>query len=70
MPDFERGDLLQLQGRVEIDWTAGRADWPEGTERLWRFHVARGWRRPAAVPLRWSFVEVSPATERTGAWKS
>lgn len=68
VPDFEQGDLLQLQGRVEIDWAGDGADWPEGTERLWRFQVVRGWRRPAAVPLRWGFVDASPATGRTGTW--
>jgi hypothetical protein len=41
----------------------------EGAERMWRFNVARGWRRRAATPLKWSLVDFSPFTERTGAWR-
>jgi predicted pyridoxine 5'-phosphate oxidase superfamily flavin-nucleotide-binding protein len=39
-----------------------------GVERLWRFHVASVWRRPAASPLRWSFVEYSRTAIQTGLW--
>lgn len=49
--DFERGDLLCLQGLAEIEWRADDA--PEGAERVWRLTVQRGWRRRAALPLRW-----------------
>jgi predicted pyridoxine 5'-phosphate oxidase superfamily flavin-nucleotide-binding protein len=66
--DFETGDLLQLQGRAEIDWNAAAAEQITGAERLWRFHVARGWRRKAASPLRWSFIDYSRTTEATGLW--
>ncbi|GLS29442.1 hypothetical protein SAMN04488498_11237 [Mesorhizobium albiziae] len=67
--DFEHGDLLQLQGVTEIDWsgTAGRLI--DGAERSWRFHAVRGWRRRAASSLRWSFVDYSPFTQRTGIWR-
>jgi len=58
--DFATGDLLQLQGRVTIDWDARLRS--AGIERQWRFTVTRGWRRRAAIPLRWSFVDYSPAT--------
>jgi uncharacterized protein len=62
--DFETGDLLQLQGRAAIDWrTQGLV---AGAERQWRFEVVRGWRRRAAVSLRWSFIDYSPATFGTG----
>ena len=64
--DFDRGDLLQLQGAVEIDWTGDPGF--AGAERLWRFHAQRGWRRRAALPLRWSFVDQAPTTARTGVW--
>lgn len=48
--DFSNGDLLHLQGRSEIVWrTEDHQDFP-GAERLWRFHVERGWR--SAGPLR------------------
>ena len=49
--DFERGDLLCLQGLAEIEWRADDA--PGGAERVWRLAVQRGWRRRAALPLRW-----------------
>jgi predicted pyridoxine 5'-phosphate oxidase superfamily flavin-nucleotide-binding protein len=64
--DFERGDLLQLQGATEIDWGGDAARHVQGAERSWRFRVAGGWRRRAALPLRWTFVDFSPATEGTG----
>ena len=54
--DFEQGDLLHLQGEVEIDWSARPT---LGAERVWRLHMKRAWRRRGAVPLRWSFVEAS-----------
>jgi uncharacterized protein len=66
--DFETGDLLQLQGRAEIDWNAAAAEHITGAERLWRFHVARGWRRKAASRLRWSFIDYSSTTAATGLW--
>ena len=51
--DFERGDLLQLQGSVTIDWSGGNA----AAERTWRFRVHASWRRIAAVPLNWELIE-------------
>jgi uncharacterized protein len=64
--DFAAGDLLQLQGRVTIDWDAGSGGLVAGAERQWRFEVVRGWRRRTALPLRWSFIDYSPATLGTG----
>ena len=55
--DFETGDLLQLQGTAHVDWTDAAARQLAGAERLWRFRVARGWRRMAGSPLRWSSVD-------------
>lgn len=52
--DFARGDLLHLQGSVEIDWHGPAVAALPGAERLWRLHVERGWRRPAGFPLRWT----------------
>jgi predicted pyridoxine 5'-phosphate oxidase superfamily flavin-nucleotide-binding protein len=66
--DFETGDLLQLQGIAQVDWNAAAARQCAGAERLWRFHVARGWRRKAALSLRWSFVEYARTTLQTGLW--
>lgn len=67
--DFERGDLLQLQGQVEIDWSDSAAREIEGAERCWRFRVARGYRRRSALPLRWSLVDQAPTTKNTGIWR-
>lgn len=68
--DFERGDLLQLQGMTEIDWSGRAARCIDGAERSWRFRLVRGWRRRAASPLRWSFIDYAPTTERTGTWRA
>ena len=67
--DFARGDLLQLQGMVEIDWSGAAGSLIDGAERSWRFHLTRGWRRRGASPLRWSFIDYSPVTLRTGTWR-
>lgn len=54
--DFERGDLVHLQGSVEILWDGPEVRALPGAERLWRVRVERGWRRRGAIPLRWSRV--------------
>ncbi len=51
--DFLSGDVLHLQGTTEIVWDGPDVRALDGAERLWRFHLRRGWRRPAALPLRW-----------------
>jgi hypothetical protein len=68
--DFATGDLLHLQGRAEIDWEPPAAGWPEGVQRQWRFTVQRAWRRPAALPLRWTFGDYSSVTLATAAWNA
>jgi uncharacterized protein len=65
--DLATGDVLQLQGRAEILWDRG-AEFV-GAERLWRVHVVRGWRRRAALPLRWRLDEYAPQLGRTGRWE-
>jgi predicted pyridoxine 5'-phosphate oxidase superfamily flavin-nucleotide-binding protein len=65
--DFETGDLLHLQGRVEIDWSPTGDDL---IQRQWRLTVERAWRRPAALPLRWTFGNYSPVTLNTAAWNA
>jgi uncharacterized protein len=67
-PDFESGDLLQLQGVATIDWSPSAAERFEGTERIWHFRVVRGWSRPRAAALRGAFIDYSPVTLRTGTW--
>jgi predicted pyridoxine 5'-phosphate oxidase superfamily flavin-nucleotide-binding protein len=44
--DFARGEMLQLQGRAEIDWDDSTLPY---AERTWRFTVERGWRGNAGV---------------------
>lgn len=65
-PDFESGDLLQLQGLASIAWEASTAERALGAERSWRFRVTRGWYRPRAAALRGTFIDYSPVTLRTG----
>ncbi|MBP2232767.1 putative pyridoxine 5'-phosphate oxidase superfamily flavin-nucleotide-binding protein [Azospirillum agricola] len=60
--DFATGDALHLTGRVGIDWEPP-GDLP-GAQRSWSLTVERGWRQRAAIPLRWSFRDQSPATLR------
>jgi predicted pyridoxine 5'-phosphate oxidase superfamily flavin-nucleotide-binding protein len=66
--DFSNGNLLHLQGTVEIAWNSEEVRQVAGAERLWRFHVERGWHAKGAVALRWMLQEFSPATENTGIW--
>jgi predicted pyridoxine 5'-phosphate oxidase superfamily flavin-nucleotide-binding protein len=66
--DFESGGLLQLQGTADVDWDGAAAQGFAGAERLWHFHVVRGWRRRAATPLRWHFIDYSRITLATGQW--
>lgn len=66
--DFATGSLLQLQGEAEIVWQGPELARLDGAERLWRFHVRRGWRRPHALRLRWSAPEFAPTTLQTGLW--
>jgi predicted pyridoxine 5'-phosphate oxidase superfamily flavin-nucleotide-binding protein len=66
--DFDSGDLLQLQGITQIDWSGGTAKRIQGAERLWHFQIVRGWYRPQATVLRGSFIDYSPVTLVTGTW--
>jgi predicted pyridoxine 5'-phosphate oxidase superfamily flavin-nucleotide-binding protein len=66
--DFATGTLLQLQGETEIIWHGPELARLDGSQRLWRFHVRRGWRRAHALPLRWSAPEFAPTTLQTGLW--
>jgi hypothetical protein len=65
--NFETGDVLQLQGTAEVDWSVP-AEQFQGAERLWKFRLTRGWRRKGASRLNWQFVEFAPTTVSTGLW--
>jgi uncharacterized protein len=57
--DFTNGDLLLVQGRADIVWGVPDSERLPGAERQWRVTVTRAWRRPAALPLRWSLRAMS-----------
>ncbi len=67
--DFDRGDLLQLQGTTEIIWGGAAVKAFVGAERLWKVRLVGGWRRRGVVPLRWTFRELAPTTLKTGTWR-
>ena len=70
-PNFETGELLLLQGQVEVLWDADAAATGfSGAQRMWRLRVEAGWRRCAALPFRWTHLSDSPALEGTGRWAS
>lgn len=56
--DFEVGDVLQLQGRVEILWDVADVTRMPAAERHWRMRVERGWTRRGALPLRFRTIEI------------
>lgn len=47
--DFARGDVLEVQGRVEIDWRGEGA----AQQRSWRLHCSAAAMAPGLLPLRW-----------------
>jgi hypothetical protein len=49
--DFATGDVLQLQGVVDVDWTAAHVEQGPLVERTWRFRIVRGWLRTAVFGL-------------------
>lgn len=66
--DFTNGDVMHLQGTAEVLWDSPDVKKIEGAERLWRFHLKRGWMGKRLLPLRWTFNGYSPATSDTGTW--
>lgn len=51
LADFRTGDMLQLQGLVQIDWGAADPDRQPPVERVWRFRIVRGVLREGAFGL-------------------
>ncbi|MBQ5946457.1 pyridoxamine 5'-phosphate oxidase family protein [Massilia sp. ST3] len=49
--DFERGDILQLQGLVKVLWQDDALPADARAQRAWEFRIVRGWLRRAALPL-------------------
>ena len=52
--DFERGSLLQLTGRIEIEWEVEEPERFPGARRLLRFHLEESVALDRALPIRWS----------------
>jgi uncharacterized protein len=68
IPDFERGDLLHVSGRCEIEWAGPRVAGFTGAQHLVRMNIEDVLLRPAAWPLRWRLTEPSPLLDGTGRW--
>jgi uncharacterized protein len=66
--DFDSGDLLTLTGTAEVVWDGDDLKAFDGAERAWRFHIESGWRLRDALPLRWTFRDLSPHSAITGTW--
>ena len=64
--DWSDGTLLHIEGRADIRWNDA-GGFP-GAERIWGLTVTGGWRRPGAIPLRWSFQDYATQTMHTGLW--
>ena len=52
--DFATGDLLHLQGTVEIVWDGPEVRASPAAQRLWRARMEEISRRRGALPLRWT----------------
>ena len=75
--DFATGDLMYLAVRAEIVWDGAELAAFAGAERLVRFHIKEVRRSRAALPFRWSEVELAPQFASTvreaagaSAWRS
>ncbi|WP_343560029.1 FAD-binding oxidoreductase [Kiloniella sp. b19] len=55
--DFETGSLLQLSGRVSIDWDSPAVEKTPGALKLLIFHIDHVVEQPGAVALRWKEEE-------------
>lgn len=66
--DFETGDMLQLTGTVEMIWDGPELEFFQGAERAWIFKLDHGHWLKNALPLRWSFGEMSLNSLLTGSW--
>jgi hypothetical protein len=66
--DFERGDLLYVAARAEIISDGPELRAYQGAQRLLRLDTIAAMRVEAALPLRWSPMQLSPALAATGSW--
>jgi hypothetical protein len=52
--------VLQLTGRLEIDWSPEAATQIPAAERVLRFSIEQIVERRGAIPLRWARGDASP----------
>lgn len=55
--DFDRGDLLQVNGRAQIVWDGDELAAHPGAQRLLRIAVTGALRVPRGLPLEWSATD-------------
>ncbi len=67
--DFANGHVLTMTGRAEILWDSDEAEYFEGAQRLWRFHLHKGRMIRYALPMRWTLDAYSPNSLMTGSWR-
>jgi uncharacterized protein len=67
--DFNTGDVLQLSGRVVLDFDADEARFFQGAERLWHLDVEHWVLRRRALALRGDAGDMSMNSELTGSWE-
>jgi predicted pyridoxine 5'-phosphate oxidase superfamily flavin-nucleotide-binding protein len=68
IPDFERGDVVQLIGRADIVWEGAELASFTGAERLLVVTLEAGVRHRDALPFTWSAPEPARQLRDTGAW--
>ena len=66
--DFDNGDQWHVAVQAEIVWDAAQLAHFAGAQRLLRMLVRQVVHAPAALPLRWGTVELSPVLGTTGPW--
>jgi hypothetical protein len=67
--DLATGDVLQLTGRVSLDFEAEDVRFFQGAERLWHVDVERWVLRRGALSLRGDAGEMSMNSALTGSWE-
>lgn len=67
--DLATGDVLQLTGRVSLDFDAEDVRYFQGAERLWHVDVERWVLRTGALSLRGDAGEMSMNSALTGSWE-
>ncbi|MDA9431407.1 pyridoxamine 5'-phosphate oxidase family protein [Bradyrhizobium sp. CCBAU 51627] len=66
--DFLTGDLVHIQGRVEILWNDPPVASYSGAQRAWRLCIEHGYFAQSASIRSGPDVEFSPFTSMTGLW--